>query len=1651
MDHADTIESEGHGPQNEIANDPLLRGNSTEHRSKSMAGGDDDAMGGYHDPAAAEDEGHGSMDVDVVEEGSENASFDGGLASAAAVAPQGTAAPLMSALASPTTGDGPGARAIQTPEQLAFSALDATHREVYIENSLKDGSKSGRVDGSAFGTEAIQTNEVSEAHLSPSLLDTLPQDVESSFDHAQGLSFDDEDSNDLLSEKASSMDAEQSEHDMPPPQDRSQDYQASERAPLERTYSPFIHPTDTSLEDARERLHVALEQTRLLRASFTGQAYERYRCVMKPVPESLDEILGPIQSDPIQARGILREQAQAIKVEKDMEKKQAQQAGVGLEELAYFGEGLHLVVLPEDEVDETEIDLTQFPHRGPIDPQSGERREDISAAAASTTEQVFDRIRRTRAFRMGADITPGAGFPDASTRTTHTPAQDQQDLGDLFSPGSAVAPLASSPAPSVDSDASSDVDQHTTKDILQHLLTLSPDAEGFRPDGSFTAVQSALIARGVGIDEMKRDVRVNPIRQRMVQPNYFSPAPSYKFLPPLLGPHQLYRMQTADSHKNGVEVIPGARESIKYVVEEICLAASKGKCLTEHHRDKEGSSGGIGGNEGLRRVLGEERGALEIDLLRRVHSVVLESQKNEADKRGHPKMPTEGTGVNIGSSPNESDSGDFDPLLAYSVMNAVGLVRKKEGNDMRKVDVSKESPEHAYAQTLGLESLLGLEAVSNFFHTNQLAGCGKKRPLPDADSHIDDAKRPKVLEVGNTENGDVMDDSVYQIRGGGGQDESKAVQEEPGETSNAKKNGVSNTKNQVDAPIADPPLAAYASFDPLYDAMSQVPLGDKQSQSVVAAAASRQLLQHQLGVSSDHYRAAALAQQLNVPIGSHLSSLPTPDLAEFYLRNGMAGNSDWSALQTTNSATRADILAQHSHLTNSLGLLHGQMNLTQPDQEAARAMLLREHHNAAAARAHGAVTAAAAHYQAALSSINPQNPFGFVTSSLSQLRSNETQPASSLPAFHETEKKKTINETEKKKTIHETEKKKTSSKKLQLKRSSSLNEKPPSSKNSNKETNGTDVKKPDQVGDLKRSASSSRSSPDLDVPSTSPNGSLGPIISPERIVSRGEASSEHSSAAHTPPTGLRQDIADLIRGAKFHEARSLSQKKSDESESLLIQFLLSLSSAVPIPKEFIADTLKKKLSSSNYQSRLHKFVGSSSSASASRDVIVAIISVWLWAEHKYSFKQLDNGDQDDDNLSYTWLINLAIDKSLSALATFFDCDPVGKNDGLNKETSNELIAAIASQSLAKQVFVDTSADASFPILEDLLKLLDSLRTNALQAKTQERVLLAALTSRCGNMSEAFSNAYVSSIVRAGVALGHETVCEIGQDEECRASTMLPYDFFHDSVGVWEEPCRPTTGYHSTLRSDELKKQAHARSLIQKSMLRLQNRLGLKGGISDGGPYFPLSLSNTSAPSTPTALPSLVRTPSGPLNRRGSHDALVLPGNGPSESLFNPDHDVVPMHWNPNDVSNFPYGHHLPDESSSENKKRKLSPPEDGNPGGQAISLALQHRSTEELEWEDVANMFFHGGSTRNIDINYDFDSNDHLGKKKIIAPFVRDFNITTLKRRDVSEDESSSDEDISDDMVLQRHQDVLNEMKLKLDTVMETRKQPPQQQRVRKR
>ena len=192
------------------------------------------------------------------------------------------------------------------------------------------------------------------------------------------------------------------------------------RAPLADPYSPYIIPSDKSLLEARSRLKKAIEQTRQLRSAFTERVYGKYRVCLQPPPLP-EQIFKRIMADPAGRSKKLKEEIKQCKVEKEIEKKEAQKLNAELnamsnaegedasaaavaamnaetaEQLLFVSAGLSLIILPEH--DTSKIDLSCYPDRAPLNPETGQRVRSISAAAAAAGEVMFDRARKGAAMR----------------------------------------------------------------------------------------------------------------------------------------------------------------------------------------------------------------------------------------------------------------------------------------------------------------------------------------------------------------------------------------------------------------------------------------------------------------------------------------------------------------------------------------------------------------------------------------------------------------------------------------------------------------------------------------------------------------------------------------------------------------------------------------------------------------------------------------------------------------------------------------------------------------------------------------------------------------------------------------------------------------------------------------------------------------------------------------------------------------------------------------------------------------------------------------------------------------------------------------------------------------------------------------------------
>lgn len=369
--------------------------------------------------------------------------------------------------------------------------------------------------------------------------------------------------------------------------------------------------------------------------------------------------------------------------------------------------------------------------------------------------------------------------------------------------------------------------------------------------------------------------------------------------------------------------------------------------------------------------------------------------------------------------------------------------------------------------------------------------------------------------------------------------------------------------------------------------------------------------------------------------------------------------------------------------------------------------------------------------------------------------------------------------------------------------------------------------------------------------------------------------------------------------------------------------------------------------------------------------------------------------------------------------------------------------------------------------------------SALRARSQERVLLAALVSRRTRMSEPFSHAYTSSMIRAGEALGYENLCDIVQDETTMTSTLLPFDILSDYTGAWEDPCRPQRGFIAGQSADELSKRAHSRAIIQKSLKKLQDRHGIKGGTPNAGSYIDSRQSESDASKSGSfigtdnaILPPAKSSPPVRMKRKSSFsgptDISGLPhglNSAAATALFNPNHYSSPFVWDTGDTQNLPYGRHEHNEQRIQSSSQlrlsllhgniKLKKPRLDSSLTRSVTNTVDiFKSTHEIKWADVANMFQPAtlGSVYERSLsNSKLSAQSHTtlnsgGASAIFAPFCRERDTLIPEE---SDDESDLDEDLSDEKMLESHQRVLDAMKDNFDVMMDDSKECQDKSRQR--
>lgn len=498
------------------------------------------------------------------------------------------------------------------------------------------------------------------------------------------------------------------------------------RAPLTDAYGSFIYPTDTSLTDARQRLRTALEQTRLLREAFTDRVYKKYRIILKPVQKSGESIIDPIIADPVTVSRKLYEQMNEINEEKAMEKKEASKwtsakAPVGpdssslanaaaaetAEQVQFLSAGLSLVVLPEDEVDKSQIDLSQYKYRGPINPETGQRVIGLSAATATAAETLLDRVRRGRVLRIERQrrrqlqILSGES---AETAASYSSSMHFLSGGASSRQGQKKAKDSRKTSPLYPAAIKASRSRVSTALTGSNLLSLSPSAEELKPEAKRGAATAALIAKSVGITRTMQQRWRHPhpeslggrrVSTSATGQNSSSNIPEYvaRSLPPLpILSMKQKQVKVLNDSRPGTE---RARMAVRTVLEQFVDTKD---LLTAYKNEKNPESGtsskpqieteSIENDIARNTKKSRKRGATEIGLRRALQYAPQQGTKwqtpaeagskpNVGQKRDVEKSSSkEANSVTQVPGDDNASETPLPPALAFSVMHALGLVRE---------------------------------------------------------------------------------------------------------------------------------------------------------------------------------------------------------------------------------------------------------------------------------------------------------------------------------------------------------------------------------------------------------------------------------------------------------------------------------------------------------------------------------------------------------------------------------------------------------------------------------------------------------------------------------------------------------------------------------------------------------------------------------------------------------------------------------------------------------------------------------------------------------------------------------------------------------------------------------------------------------------
>jgi hypothetical protein len=1515
----------------------------------------------------------------------------------------------------------------------------------------------------------------------------------------------------------------------------------SHKSELELMFAPYILPGDKSLDDARSRLKTAIEQTRLLREAFTERLYEKFRIVLKPVPKSSDPLFHDIRSNPKVVHQRLQQQVSVLQNEKEVERRISQQINLefaasnnssdttpflgGLpgvdnaEQLSWFGAGLSLVILPEDDANEAELAARGIKERSPIDPETGGKIKDISTAAAVAGSAMLDRVRKGSEIRKHRIQSQQAG-------KSETDFFDMQVASSLLHnntiQNTSIISLVSPKTKGMKRERgtkTSKISRSKGTTSLTSFLSISPDVEGLRPSGRPSAVVHALLNNNLKnmtsttskVPPFQHNVR-HPFPQskgaRMGKPSEISDGDDKQTVLPSAFDAYERKEKIASSKSISVEADKSENDTCLTVQTLLhCL-------VSDDDRKKEPNcSSSTNGRNRLRL----KRKVSEIGILLKSNTVKQKARTSHQVQDSH--------GISR-----------VDPYLALAVMQSLGLVQKSSSShydlnedeecvaidcfvkglaisDDKKSMAGSDTSFTKPGSTNSLPAFRLASVATEIFDRNQRHTITEmslqKESSRSEDRFFDDSQRSISTKVtketyitaNKGDNGRIMhskppienrhvatnassEKSSNSLSSNEVLKENKGcpmklleqditVTKFPSQLNRTTLDSVHTMTNQQHQSYAV--LAAGMMTDQVSHAFYQH--GSNQNNGIVSTvnpvSVQRQDIQHidsqnQFRPPSIQFLDSAQMQNRNrlQQASLHSGNFPQSgpgDIGDYFKNMHQVMPQPFASSRST------DWLA-----------IAKQQNLLQGIPCApADPSTLQFYGNR---NTHIMMTAEQQQLQSQFSGIplsvsgisSSQGPREYneqVDRGGNRFPKSKNTPAGKVKGEKKNENRECTNPATSSNVVNgpssaPPKERVDASKPTQLNsilssgiQSKSSYQVPSQDKVAIKRSNSNNkiIEAPMSRGPALNKAEDDKSSIDRSIMGKAASISKSTVAVYEKkdnVLVSSEIGLKMTLPSH--PAVLSDREVELVVKGYFHEAIRKASKQEitreptrvkevvDAANTALCEYLIKVGAAVPIPKALISTKLRDRLNSSVFRTTTTNLVYKCDLSPSPLDIIVSIVTIWLWSHHQNTFKQAfaKSGRLDVDP-DCQWLIKAALEKATDVTVTKgleSILKPIHSQTFSTKDIHGApvKIAKLVSSAINTGIRLDKQVNATLPNFDCLVGYLDDLRMTALRLRCQERGLLASLLAKRTRMSEAFSNAYTSSMVRAGAALGYDDLGEIVQDESTQTSSQLPFDILIDATGAWEDPCRSKRGYGTNLDSDALLKRAHARAMIQRSLKRLQDRYGIKGGTKSAGPY-----SESFDQASPKCLSSPRPSPRSGNKRKASFssaDFLKNMNAAATTALFNPNHFSAPFIWD-DTVENTPYGRH-----GAILNGRLRSPSVMGDkllPTSKRLKTtdddAQNLRSTCAIEWEEVARMF---EDVKPIEKTSSSRANDHnvavpLGST-IFAPFCRKIDPEELPS---DSDSDAEEENLEDNYILSGHQKVLDSIKDKFDMMMKIRQE----------